>query len=317
MIAKLPRAMVEQRREVRGLTDAVSRIEAELEELRGPTSAISKIEAELEQLRRKQPKPSLPRVYVGNNRAWLRTEWGGKLMVDTSDLLISPWLLLDGVWEPDVTEWFRSTLKPGMTFLDIGANVGYFSVLAGYSVGWGGRVIAFEPMPTTYELLATNFTVNWMTSFTKAEQLALFSECRRLKFYVRQQYHGNSGLALATHEIGRPHDGIDEIEVDAMSLDEYLRKNPARPDVIKIDVEGAELQVFRGARRTLESNSDMIVMCEWSQDQIRTMGDDPAEVIDELQGHHFRPYRMGTEVQPISYEELLEVRYCNIILKRG
>ncbi len=229
---------------------------------------------------------------------------------------MSPWLLLDGVWEPDVTEWFKSTLKPGMTFVDVGANVGYFSVLAAFLVGRSGRIIAFEAMPATHQLLAQNVIVNWMESFATAENLALYSGSQRLKFYVRKYYHGNSSLASVTHEVGRLYDDIEEIEVDAVSLDEYLCKSPARPDVIKVDVEGAELQVFRGARQTLAANHDVIVMCEWSQDQIRTANDDPAELVEELRGHGFRVYRIDTGMERISYEELLTVPYCNIVLKR-
>jgi FkbM family methyltransferase len=296
-IARLPRSLLEQRREVRAMAEAIPRLEARIDAV--------------------QRKHLTSRVYVGNDRAWLRTEWGGKLIVDTTDLLMSPWLLLDGVWEPDVTEWFRATLKPGMTFVDVGANVGYFSVMAAFLVGREGRVIAFEAMPATYELLAKNVIVNWMTSFTTAENLALYSDSRRLKFYVRKYYHGNSSLAVVSHEEGRLYDDIEEIEVEAMSLDEYLCRNPAEPDVIKVDVEGAELQVFRGARKTLADNPDVIVMCEWSQDQIRTAGDDPAELAEELRAQGFRAYRIDTGMQPISYEELLAVPYCNVVLKRA
>jgi FkbM family methyltransferase len=299
LFTKLPRAMLDQRREVRGLAEAIPRLDARIE-------AIQK----------RMANQSATRVYVGNDRAWLRTEWGGKLIVDTTDLLMSPWLLLDGVWEPDVTEWFRSALKPGMTFVDVGANVGYFSVLAAFLVGWDGRVIAFEAMPATYELLAKNVIVNWMTTFATAENLAVYRDSRRLKFYVRKYYHGNSSLANVSHEEGRLFDDIEEIEVQAMALDEYFCKNPARPDVIKVDVEGAELQVFRGARQTLAGNPDVIVMCEWSQDQIRSANDDPAELVEEWRGHGFKVYRIDTGMKQLTYEELLAVPYCNIVLRR-
>jgi len=184
-------------------------------------------------------------------------------------------------------------------------------------VGWNGRVIAFEAMPSTYELLAKNVIVNWMTTFTKAENLALYSDSRRLKFYIRRFYHGNSSLASMSHEEGRLYDDVDEIEVEAMSLDQYLCQNPSRPDVIKVDVEGAELQVFRGARETLAKHRDVIVMCEWSQDQIRSAKDDPAELVEEWRDQRFKAYRIDTGMKQISYEELLEVPYCNIVLRRA
>jgi FkbM family methyltransferase len=296
-VVRLPRALLEQRRELRAVSEAIPRLEAQIESV--------------------QRAHRTSRVYVGSDRAWLRTEWGGKLIVDTTDLLMAPWLLLDGVWEPDVTEWFKATLKPGMTFIDVGANVGYFSVLAAFLVGRAGRVIAFEAMPATYELLAKNVIVNWMETFATAENLAVYSDSQHLKFYVRKFYHGNSSLAAMSHEEGRLYDDIEEIEVDAVSLDEYLCRKPAKPDVIKVDVEGAELHVFRGARRTLAENPDVIVMCEWSQDQIRTANDDPADLAREMRDQGFNVYRIDTGMQPISYEELLSVPYCNIVLKRS
>ncbi len=295
ILAKMPRALTEQRREVRGLAEEVPRIDARLEAL--------------------QQHQVTARVYLGNDRALLRTQWGGKLIVDTNDLLMSPSLLLDGFWEPDVTEWCRSVLRPGMTFVDIGANIGYFSVLAASLVGRNGRVIAFEAMPSTYDLLAKNVLVNWIGPFTTAESLAVHSTSGRMRFFAHKHLHGNSGFADVMHD-GSLHD-TDEIEVDAMSLDEYLSRNPGRPDVIKVDVEGAELQVFKGARETLRANPDVVVMCEWSREQILAAADDPAELVEEFRSQRFKAYRIDTGLQPMGYEDLLDVPYCNVALKRA
>jgi FkbM family methyltransferase len=294
LVADLPRALAEQRREVRGIAQEIPKMDARLEAL--------------------QHDGTVARVYVGSDRALLRTQWGGKLLVDTTDLLMSPTLLLDGLWEPDVTEWFKSILRPGMTFVDVGANIGYFSILAASLVGGTGRVIAFEAMPSTYELLARNVLVNWIAPFTTAESLAVYSSSGRLTFYAHKHLHGNSGLADVIHD-GPLHD-TDRIEVEATSLDEYLCKHPARPDVIKIDVEGAELQVFIGARATLAANPGVVVMCEWSRDQIRAANDDPAALVEEFRRQDFQAYRIDTGIEPIGYDQLLETPYCNVALKR-
>jgi FkbM family methyltransferase len=170
-------------------------------------------------------------------------------------------------------------------------------------------------MPAAHELLAKNVVVNWIASFTTAENLAVYSDSRRLTFYIRKFLHGNSSLAVVSLDEGGLYD-IEQIEVDAVSLDEYLCEHPAKPDLIKVDVEGAELQVFRGARKTLADNRDVIVVCEWSQDQIRTASDDPADLAEELRAQGFNAYRIDTAMQPISYQELLNVPYCNVALKR-
>jgi hypothetical protein len=99
-------------------------------------------------------------VYLGDNTAVVTTRWGGILLVDTRDSTLSPALLLHVIWEPEATKWFQDTLRPGQVFVDVGANVGYFSLLARALTGESGRVIAVEAHPRLVELLRRNMIVN-------------------------------------------------------------------------------------------------------------------------------------------------------------
>jgi hypothetical protein len=99
-------------------------------------------------------------LYFGDHTALVATRWGAKMLVDTRDAAISPWIVLDGLWETQVTQWLQETLSPGQVFVDVGANVGYFTLLGGQLVGPGGRVVAVEAHPGLAELLRRNVIMN-------------------------------------------------------------------------------------------------------------------------------------------------------------
>jgi len=92
-------------------------------------------------------------LYFGDHTALVSTRWGVKMLVDTRDAAIAPWIVLDGLWETHVTDWLQETLRPGQMFVDVGANVGYFTLLGAKLVGPQGRVVAVEAHPGLAELL--------------------------------------------------------------------------------------------------------------------------------------------------------------------
>jgi FkbM family methyltransferase len=255
-------------------------------------------------------------AYVGSERSWVRTTWGGKLLVDTSDLLLAPWLLLDGEWEPEMTAFIREQLRPNGTFVDVGANLGYYSILAGFGVGWSGRVYSFEPNPRLFDLLVRNVSANWMKSFVTPEPLAVYEDARTTDFFVSRHFAGNSTLA-SLDVVETELDTISKISVQTVSLDEYFADYRDPIDVIKIDIEGAELFAFRGMRELLKRNPNVAVVCEWSQNQMKAQDSDPAELLEEFRRHDFKIYRIEPVFRPVEpADSLLDVEYCDIALMR-
>jgi FkbM family methyltransferase len=300
-------------RAAKAFARAISAAPASLRKLQEEFSSVSpQLQALEDRVARMEPRSA----YVGDGRAWVRTTWGGKLLVDTRDLLLAPWLLLDGGWEPEVTAFIQATLKPEGVFVDVGANLGYYSILAGSLVGWGGKVYAFEPNPKLYDLLRKAVIANWMTSFVTSERIAVYEDTRVVDFFVSAHFAGNS--TLAPLQVGEGEvDAIAKMEVQAISLDEYFA-DIARPiDMVKIDVEGAELQVFRGMRGVLERNRDVVVVCEWSQGQLRDSGTDPGELLTEFTRGGFDVYRLEPELARVDPPQMiLDVPYCDIALIR-
>jgi FkbM family methyltransferase len=161
----------------------------------------------------------------------------------------------EGGGEPEVQAALQRYLRPGMIFYDIGANIGFFSLLAARIVGEHGRVIAFEADPEIAVRLRGHIVRNNFRAIS-VEEKAVWSEPGTV-FFARTDPATSPDRGL-----GRvvANGAADTIQVDAVSLDAYVQTAPA-PDFLKCDVEGAEVEVFRGAQRLLAEKRP-VILCE-------------------------------------------------------
>jgi FkbM family methyltransferase len=166
----------------------------------------------------------------------------------------------EGAGEPDVQNALQQYLRPGMIFYDIGANIGFFSLLAARIVGKDGRVVAFEADPEIAARLREHASRNEFGTIS-VEEKAVWSEPSTV-FFARTDPAISPDRGLG-HIVAAG--GVDTIRVNTVSLDEYLLAEPA-PDFLKCDVEGAEVEVFRGARRLLTEKRPGI-LCEMHSDE--------------------------------------------------
>ncbi|HXW35094.1 MAG TPA: FkbM family methyltransferase [Acidimicrobiales bacterium] len=255
-------------------------------------------------------------VYLGDHTALAYTRWGSMLFVDTRDSVLAPCLLLHGVWETTVTGWLQSVLRPGQVFVDVGANIGYFSLLGSKLVGGDGRVVSVEAHPRLAELLRRNVILNDLRNVV-TWQRAAWSEESTLKFHLRANFASNSSVgSLGSSGLSDHYDSEEIVEVQGTTLDELLRDVP-RVDVIKVDVEGAEVRSFAGLQRTLESNPQITIMFEWSPGQIRMVGDEPEVLLETLAGLGFGFQLLDDELTSIARSELLDLHYGNVVATRS
>jgi FkbM family methyltransferase len=171
-------------------------------------------------------------------------------------------LYFAGGGEPAVQAALQEHVRPGMVFFDIGANIGFFSLLAARLVGPQGRVVAFEADPEVAARLREHISRNdfpWMT----AEQKAVWCQPGTVSF-ARTDPATSPDRGLG-HVVSAPAPGT--IQVDAISLDHFMGTGLA-PDFLKCDVEGAEVEVFRGAQRLLAEKRPGI-LCEMHSDENR------------------------------------------------
>ena len=158
-----------------------------------------------------------------------------------------------GNWEPEISAAITSAVQPGMTVLDIGGHIGYFTLLLAKYVGENGRVFAFEPLPENFELLQKNIRLNGLKR-VEASQLAVFSKAGRMNITVADERH-NSGESSLVHHVGS-----EQIQVEATTVDAFCEMRGIRPDFLKVDVEGAEYDVLMGAADTIRDSRPKLLI---------------------------------------------------------
>ncbi len=157
-------------------------------------------------------------------------------------------------------EFFCENIERGQTVIDVGANCGQYAVLFGALVGSGGRVIAFEPEQEGRSLMERNLFINKLSSRVTVEPFAVFDDNGEREFFVRA---GDNMSSLERAGFGTNADASDIVSstVQTVTLDEYFTANALpNPDWIKIDAEGAEVNVLRGAARALHGETKIV--CE-------------------------------------------------------
>ena len=253
-------------------------------------------------------------VYLGNNRAITRTIWGHKIFVDTRDLALTPHILLDGFWEAWITKVFVTRLRTGMTVVEVGSNFGYYSLLAAANVGSSGKVYCFEANPAVAEMLTDTLTINGFLDRCKVDNKAVYSKSGQLQFGCQPRFVAGSSLGYAGAG-----GSVTTIEVEGISLDEYL-SDGTRVDLLKIDAEGSELEIIRGARRVLTQNPDINLIIEYSPRLLsKVSGSGAAEVLaDELASMGFRAFRITTEstLEPRTRDQLLSLVHDELLITR-
>lgn len=153
-----------------------------------------------------------------------------------------------GYWEKRTTDYIRKNLLPGQTFYDIGANVGYFSILA---ERLGAKVVAFEPSSVNRKYLLKNLKENGCTDFT-IDNHALSNTIGRMKLYTGKT-PGEHSLKNNYHNAS----GYEDVEVD--TLDSLIY---SEPDMIKMDIEGAEREALEGAQSILNTKRPLTLILE-------------------------------------------------------
>jgi FkbM family methyltransferase len=203
---------------------------------------------------------------------------GGLIYLDLSE---SPMMRAraKGVYERAKVNFAQSYLRPGMTFVDVGANKGDFTLIAAKAVGELGRVLAFEPEPENCHWIRESIELNQYRN-VELLRLALADAEGVATLYLGKKSGWHSLIASPKQQRA----GGGAIRVRTQRLDEVLvERNCDRVDLVKIDVEGAELDVLRGAERTLAGNRQLALLLEIHPSK----GVDPGEVCNLLAENGF------------------------------
>jgi FkbM family methyltransferase len=179
-----------------------------------------------------------------------------------------------GEYESGTRQFLLTSLKPGMTFIDIGAHVGLFAIPAAKLVGPSGRVFAFEPNPSNRELLEANIAANGVENITVVPKAV--SDCNdRMRLHCSPYNTGDHQLYYS----GR---GRRSVEVEVVRLDEFMEQHGGAVDLVKMDVQGAEARVLKGMHELMTANDGVVLVVELSPWMLRDIGDDPMAMLDDL-----------------------------------
>jgi FkbM family methyltransferase len=188
-------------------------------------------------------------------------------------------LHIAGNRDPEIHKFIRRHLKPGAVMCDIGANIGAYAVLLGPAVGPTGRVIAFEAHPVCYGYLQQNVRLNQLTNVT-IENKGLGDQVGELRIEYDQKNPGQTHIDLQGAR--------DSVRIPVSTLDaELARLNVATVDYIKIDVEGFELFVLKGASKTISASPDLVVQTELFDKYCKRYGYKTVDVLDFMTGLGF------------------------------
>jgi len=227
--------------------------------------------------------------------------------------------IINSGWEELTTEMFKKVVKEGDVIVDLGANLGYYTLLAARLVGPRGKVYAFEPEPINYGLLLKNIELNGYDNVV-AMQKAVSNVTGKARLFLDDKDTG-------AHTIYQPDNTREFIEVESVTLDEFFRDKKHPVNVIKMDIEGAEMAAFSGMDRLIRGNENLKIFVEFYLPGIARSGGSAQEFIRRLwEDYHFSVLAIGEYTKDKKYlkinkvDELLNLckgeKTANLFLER-
>ena len=228
--------------------------------------------------------------------------FGHEMFLDPTDSIVSPMLLRDGYFEPYETTLIESEVKPGDVVLDIGANIGYYTLIFARLVGDKGRVYAFEPDPTNFRLLKKNVRANGYHNVIFVNK-AVAEATGPLSLYLCPDNKGD-------HRIFASEDDRAAIPIQATTLDEHFAEYQGKIDFIKMDIQGSEGRAVRGMQELLRRHHDVKIITEFWPAGLRRSGIEAKEYLADLERQGFGLFRIDEDeetTESTTTEELLSL----------
>jgi FkbM family methyltransferase len=236
----------------------------------------------------------------------LSYEGGGvRFYVDPQDQRVAPIEALNfNTYEESDFSMITKLLRPGQTVLDIGGNIGFYSLSLAKQFPTS-RFHAFEPIPKTFAQLKGNLEMNNISNVS-IYNFGFSNERKTLTFYFYPEGSGNASSARLSER-----DSVEEVTCSVITVDEFVKENGLRVDFIKCDVEGAELLVFQGANSVLDTHRP-IVFSEMLRKWSKKFNYDPNEIFELFRSKNYGVYTSAHgELLPFTTmtEETLETNF--------
>lgn len=219
--------------------------------------------------------------------------------------------LVDGnLQEPATFKVLDALLRPGCVFVDVGANVGTLTLFAARRVGPAGRVVALEPVPRLAECLRTTVSMNWVEDVVRVHEVAAGTEGSPTSLNVALPYGHSSLFSLP--------DAVETVPVRVVSLDGLLGADHPL-DVVKIDTEGADLDVLLGMQQLLEFNTRVVVVVEFCPAHLERRRTSVEDWVGAIRGFGLQLWEIhddSTTLHPLRGQGLHDITSINLLLAR-
>ncbi|HTA77189.1 MAG TPA: FkbM family methyltransferase [bacterium] len=196
---------------------------------------------------------------------------GHRMWLDDQDTLE---LATREIYEPFETALFKKELKAGQTVLDIGANIGYYTLIAAKIVGPRGKVYAFEPDPDNFALLKKNVEYNCYANVVLVNS-AVSDKNKTAKLFINKTNRGD-------HRLYDSKDGRPSIPVQTLKLDDYFKKLDQKIHFIKMDIQGSEARALNGMKGLICKNPRLKLVTEFSPGSLKLNGQNPKNYLKTL-----------------------------------
>ena len=247
----------------------------------------------LEKIIKDSPEFNLARQF---KQGFTNTSEGFDLWIHPNDEILSRSIVYDKIWEPETTKLIKNIIHEGDVGIDLGANIGYFTMLMANLVGTSGKIFSFEPEPQNFEILQKNIKQNHLKNVV-ANQSAIGDINGKIKLYL-------SNTNAGWHKVF-PKQFIDyevsdkNIDVKICSLDkEFIDK---KIDFIKMDIEGYEWNAIKGGKKILEENHDVKLIFEFFPMALRANNVKPDTVLTYLLDIGFHIYAIDENMRLLDF----------------
>ncbi len=203
---------------------------------------------------------------------------GQKMYLDAKDNLS---LSVFGIYEPLETNLVKKEIKKGNSVIDIGAFIGYYTLIFAKLVGLQGKAFAFEPQENPFSLLKKNLEINEYKNYVIENKLV---SNKNEKTEFQNKF------------------------IDAIKLDDYFLDFSKKIDFIKMDIEGAEMQALEGMTSLIENNDNIRIMTEFHPTELKKFGTNPEDYLNKLRNFDFNIYHIDNKtksIKPVSNDYLL------------
>jgi len=209
-----------------------------------------------------------------------------------------------GYYEKGETEIFKQVVREGMIVADLGAHIGYYTLIAAKLVGEKGKVYAFEPEPNNYRLMVKSVAANGYNNVIPVQK-AVSNQTGTTKLFLSSGHDGDSG----SHAIYQLYDCSESIHIETITLDEYFKGKENRIDIVKMDIEGAEIAALQGMTEILKKNDNLRIIAELSPPRVQSLGYSLKESVHQLLDcgfNFYRIYQRKGKVMPVHADDLVE-----------